>query len=84
MSKWKSVEDGLPEYTDDYNVACDISTMAGGYREVRTYRYERIKGIPARWVIPERIHEVVTVTHWRDLPLLPEEEEANNRGNLGS
>lgn len=70
---WISVEDRLPEYTEDYNCVCEIGGMGGGYTTVRTYRYERIRGEEPRWVIPDVFDEIVSITRWKPLPELPEE-----------
>ena len=40
MGKWNDINESMPKYTDDYLVACNIGSMAGGYSEVRCYRYE--------------------------------------------
>lgn len=70
--QWISVEERLPEHTDEYNVFCNIGSMLGGYEDVRTYRYERIRGKEPKWCIPDCFDEVVCITHWRPLPEPPE------------
>ena len=48
--RWIPAKDP-PKYTGDYNVVCNIGSMLGGYTDVRTYRFERIKGREPKWCI---------------------------------
>ena len=50
--------------------------MLGGYKEVRCYRYEIFNGKNSykRWAVKENYHEIVTITHWAELPEHPEED----------
>jgi hypothetical protein len=73
INPWISVEDRLPEYTEDYNVICHILTHHGNFRDVKTYRFENIQGREPKWCIPND-DEVVTISHWMPLPLPPSEE----------
>ena len=77
--RWVPVTERLPEYTADYNVACNIGCMLGGYECVRTYRFERIKGEKPKWCIPNKFDEIVVVTHWRPLPAGPGEGEEGGK-----
>ena len=74
MGKWNDINESMPKYTDDYLVACNIGSMAGGYSEVRCYRYEIFNGNKPhkKWCIPDRFDEIITITHWMELPDLPE------------
>lgn len=78
MDGWISVENSLPIYTGYYNVICNICSMLGGWNEVRSYRYEIVDGCKLGWLIPDRFDEVVSVTHWRNLPSLPKELDCDD------
>lgn len=72
--KWIKIEDELPKYTQDYLCACSIGSMMGGFKEVRCYRYEKIKGKEPKWCIPNDYSEIVSITHWCEMPEYPEED----------
>ena len=72
--RWISAKDP-PKYTGDYNVVCNIGSMLGGYTDVRTYRFERIKGREPKWCIPNSFDEIVSITHWQPLPQPPQKGE---------
>ena len=71
MNKWNKIEDGLPKYSDYYIVYCNIGSMLGWFKEVRSYPFD---GKDKKWVIPNNFHEIVCITHWMDMPDEPEEE----------
>lgn len=75
MCKWTDVTVRLPKHTQDYNVVCNVGCALGGFREVRTYRFENIQGREPKWCIPNDPCEVVSITHWAQLPELPEAVE---------
>ena len=66
VQEWVSVEDRLPQYTDDYNVTVGCPSEFGYFEKVKTLRFERIKGKEPRWVIPE--NEIYNVIAWMELP----------------
>lgn len=70
MNKWNKIEEGNPKYSDYYIVYCELGNILGGYKEVRSYFYSVLNN---RWIIPET-NEVVSITHWMDMPDEPEEE----------
>ena len=72
--RWMPAKDP-PKYTGDYNVVCNIGSMLGGYTDVRTYRFERIKGREPKWCIPNSFDEIVSITHWQPLPRPPQKGE---------
>ena len=72
--RWIPAKDP-PKYTGDYNVVCNIGSMLGGYTDVRTYRFERIKGQEPKWCIPNSFDEIVSITHWQPLPQPPKKGE---------
>lgn len=74
LTSWTKVEDRLPKYNGRYNVVCNVHCeLVGGFREVRTYFFERNDSKRTfHWAIPD--DDIVTITHWRDLPELPEDE----------
>ena len=72
--RWTPAKDP-PKYTGDYNVVCNIGSMLGGYTDVRTYRFERIKGQEPKWCIPNSFDEIVSITHWQPLPQPPQKGE---------
>lgn len=53
---------------------CNIGSILGGFRDVRAYRFERIRGCEPKWVIPNSFDEVVCVTYWMPLPTPPKED----------
>lgn len=65
---WTPCSEGLPEFTNFYNVTVGVGGMLGYYEETRTYRYLKIKGEEPKWVIPDRFDEVVHVLAWQPLP----------------
>ena len=71
---WIPCSERLPEYTDTYNVFCNVGSPFGGFTSVRSYRFERIRGNEPKWCIPNMYEEVVTVTHWQPLPQPPKGE----------
>ncbi len=72
--EWIKINDKLPQYTDDYICYCNIGSIMWGYKEVRCYRYEKIKGKEPRWCIPSNFDEIITITYWMDLPEPPKED----------
>ena len=74
--KWIKLEDEKPKYTQDYLCACIIGSMFGSSKEVRCYKYEKIRGIEPKWCIPNNYHEIVNIEFWCDMPDYPEIEEA--------
>ena len=66
VQEWISVEDGLPQYTDEYNVTVGVPSEFGYFEKVKTLRFERIKGKEPRWVIPK--NEIYNVIAWMELP----------------
>lgn len=66
VQEWVSVEDGLPQYTDEYNVTVGVPSKFGYFEKVKTLRFERIKGKEPRWVIPK--NEIYNVIAWMELP----------------
>ena len=67
-SDWTPCAEGMPEFTNFYNVTVGVGGMLGYYEETRTYRYLKIKGEEPKWVIPDRFDEVVHVLAWQPLP----------------
>jgi hypothetical protein len=65
---WTPCAEGLPEFTNFYNVTVGVGGMLGYYKATRTYQYLKIKGEEPRWVIPDRFDEVVHVLAWKNLP----------------
>ena len=61
-----SVDDRLPQYTDEYNVTIGVPSEFGYFEKVKTLRFERIKGKEPRWVIPK--NEIYNVIAWMELP----------------
>jgi len=74
QTRWVPVSERLPEYTDEYNVTCQVSTPSGCFITVRTYRFVRCEGREPTWTIPNDIMESATITHWRPLPAPPAQE----------
>lgn len=70
MKKWNKIEDGLPKHSDYYIVYCELGSILGGYKEVRSYFYSASSN---KWFTPET-NEVVCITHWMDMPNEPEDE----------
>ena len=66
VQEWISVEDRLPQYTDEYNVTVGVPSEFGYFEKVKTIRFERIKGKEPRWVIPK--NEIYNVIAWMKLP----------------
>ena len=66
VQEWISVDDRLPQYTDEYNVTAGVPSEFGYFEKVKTLRFERIKGKEPRWVIPE--NEIYNVIAWMELP----------------
>ena len=66
VQEWISVDDGLPQYTDEYNVTVGVPSEFGYFEKVETLRFERIKGKEPRWVIPK--NEIYNVIAWMELP----------------
>ena len=66
VQEWISVEDRLPQYTDEYNVTVGVPSEFGYFEKVKTLRFERIKGKEPRWVIPK--NEIYNVIAWMELP----------------
>jgi|GEM_PF-4081311 len=68
--KWISTSERLPKYTGDYNVTVGVGSMLGYFEEVRTYRYEIYNGKNSyqKWIIPNKIDEIVNVIAWMSLP----------------
>ena len=66
VQEWISVEDRLPQYTDEYNVTVGVPSEFGYFEKVKTLRFERIKGKEPRWVIPN--NEIYNVIAWMELP----------------
>ena len=66
VQEWISVDDGLPQYTDEYNVTVGVPSEFGYFEKVKTLRFERIKGKEPRWVIPK--NEIYNVIAWMELP----------------
>ena len=64
--EWISVDDRLPQYTDEYNVTVGVPSEFGYFEKVKTIRFERIKGKEPRWVIPK--NEIYNVIAWMELP----------------
>ena len=64
--EWISVDDRLPQYTDEYNVTVGVPNEFGYFEKVKTLRFERIKGKEPRWVIPK--NEIYNVIAWMELP----------------
>lgn len=65
---WISVEDALPEYTDDYNVTVGVCNELGYYECVKTFRFLKIKGKEPTWDIPKSMLNVYKVIAWQPLP----------------
>ena len=60
VQEWISVDDRLPQYTDEYNVTVGVPSEFGYFEKVKTLRFERIKGEEPRWVIPKnKIYNVI-------------------------
>ena len=66
VQEWISVDDRLPQYTDEYNVTVGVPSEFGCFEKVKTLRFERIKGKEPRWVIPK--NEIYNVIAWMELP----------------
>ena len=66
VQEWISVEDRLPQYTDEYNVTVGVASEFGYFEKVKTLRFERINGKEPRWVIPK--NEIYNVIAWMELP----------------
>ena len=66
VQEWISVNDRLPQYTDEYNVTVGVPSEFGYFEKVKTLRFERIKGKEPRWVIPK--NEIYNVIAWMELP----------------
>ena len=66
VQEWVSVDDRLPQYTDEYNVTVGVPSEFGYFEKVKTLRFERIKGKEPRWVIPK--NEIYNVIAWMELP----------------
>ena len=66
VQEWISVDDRLPQYTDEYNVTVGVPNEFGYFEKVKTLRFERIKGKEPRWVIPK--NEIYNVIAWMELP----------------
>lgn len=66
VQEWVSVDDRLPQYTDEYNVTVGVPNEFGYFEKVKTLRFERIKGKEPRWVIPK--NETYNVIAWMELP----------------
>ena len=66
VQEWISVDDRLPQYTDEYNVTVGVPSEFGYFEKVKTLRFERIKGKEPRWVIPK--NEIYNVIAWMELP----------------
>ena len=66
VQEWISVDDRLPQYTDEYNVTIGVPSEFGYFEKVKTLRFERIKGKEPRWVIPK--NEIYNVIAWMELP----------------
>ena len=66
VQEWISVDDRLPQYTDEYNVTVGVPNEFGYFEKVKTIRFERIKGKEPRWVIPK--NEIYNVIAWMELP----------------
>lgn len=66
VQEWVSVDDRLPQYTDEYNVTVGVPNEFGYFEKVKTLRFERIKGKEPRWVIPK--NEIYNVIAWMELP----------------
>ena len=66
VQEWISVDDWLPQYTDEYNVTVGVPSEFGYFEKVKTLRFERIKGKEPRWVIPK--NEIYNVIAWMELP----------------
>ena len=66
VQEWVSVKDRLPQYTDEYNVTVGVPSEFGYFEEVKTLRFERIKGKEPRWVIPK--NEIYNIIAWMELP----------------
>jgi hypothetical protein len=65
---WISVEDALPEYTDDYNVTVGVCNELGYYECVKTFRFLKIKDKEPMWEIPQNDFCVYKVIAWQPLP----------------
>ena len=66
VQDWISVDDRLPQYTDEYNVTVGVPSEFGYFEKVKTLRFERINGKDQRWVIPK--NEIYNVIAWMELP----------------
>ena len=66
VQEWISVDDRLPQYTDEYNVTVGVPSEFGYFEKVKTLRFERISGKDPRWVIPK--NEIYNVIAWMELP----------------
>ena len=66
VQEWISVDDRLPQYTDEYNVTVGVPSEFGYFEKVKTLRFERINGKEPRWVIPK--NEIYNVIAWMELP----------------
>lgn len=66
VQEWVSVDDRLPQYTDEYNVTVGVPSEFGYFEKVKTLRFERINGKEPRWVIPK--NEIYNVIAWMELP----------------
>ena len=66
VQEWISVDERLPQYTDEYNVTVGVPSEFGYFETVKTIRFERIKGKEPRWVIPK--NEIYNVIAWMKLP----------------
>ena len=66
VQEWISVDDRLPQYTDEYNVTVGVPSEFGYFEKVKTLRFERIKGKEPRWIIPK--NEIYNVIAWMELP----------------
>ena len=66
VQEWISVDDRLPQYTDEYNVTVGVPSEFGYFEKVEPLRFERIKGKEPRWVIPK--NEIYNVIAWMELP----------------
>lgn len=74
--KWIKIEDELPKYTDEYICACIIGNAMESFKDVRCYRYEKIKGKEPKWCIESDFSEMIYITHWCEMPDYPDDEEA--------
>lgn len=66
LNKWTPCNEGLPQYTDEYNVTVSVSSEFGYFEKVTTLRFERVRGREPQWIMPK--NEFYYVIAWMPLP----------------